>query len=868
LLHLACGLPPVAKAPRRVKITPYENSIGGSVTHMTSARAHQQATSSHGKLASMTWPLLLTMTSMLLLSVASISTLSSLRAYVNGEGRWSKAEAQSIADLRRYASTSDEAAYERFRSQLAVPLGDRSARLQLQAADSNSKGVAEGFLAGRNDPADIPGMVRLFRLFHSSPIMAPSIRFWSNGDALVMQLADIGKRLHQEISTGHPDSAYVEALIEAAERVHIRVAPLEDGFSAALGEASRKVASLLLVTLSLSGAALVCLGVAIVRGALRRSERMAAALRVSQELVFIEQERSHVTLGSIADAVISANPDRRITYMNAAAERLTLWSQTEALGASLTDVLSMDPESRSHSVLEKLGCILAGEELSGPALGVVLRRRDGAEVVIHERVAPIRDRDGEAIGIVLVLRDITHERALTARLEHQATHDPLTGLTNRREFETRLAAAIEDYRANGAEYALLYLDLDQFKVINDTCGHAAGDGLIRKIAWLIEDQLRANDVLARLGGDEFGALLRDIRSDDAVGLADSIRRRIAELRYEWEGRIFAVNSSIGVIVIDSTLASVGDALSAADQACYLAKDSGRNRVQLYQPDDQQVKIRQGEMRWVERLNSALDSGSFVLVAQEIRAIGPQECGPRHSPVLRFELLLRMVAADGTWIAPMAFIPAAERYGLMPRVDRWVISQACRELAALRAMGRRLPVCMINISGASVSDPSLADYISGCLRQYSLPGPQIGFELTETAAIGNLASASQLMTRLRSLGSPIALDDFGSGMSSFSYLKALPIDFLKIDGAFVRDVCADPVDRAVVEAIQRIGRVMGIQTIAESVETEEALRALTQIGVDYAQGMHVARAALLEDIPLERIYDTTQRPGRVLRLGQA
>jgi diguanylate cyclase (GGDEF)-like protein/PAS domain S-box-containing protein len=805
---------------------------------------------------------------MLLLSIASISTLSSLRAYVNGEGRWSKSEGQAMADLRAYGISHDETAYQRFRAQLDVPLGDRLARLELQSPNPDTAVVTGGFLAGRNDPADIPGMIRLFRLFHASTIMAPSIRFWNNGDALIMQLADIGKRAHEEISTGHPDAAYVESLIEAAERVHIRLAPLEEGFSAALGSASRKVTSLLLTMLCLCSVAFICLGIAIVRAVLRRSERMATALRASQELVYIEQERSHVTLGSIADAVISANEERRITYMNGAAERLTLWSQTEALGQPLTDVLSMEEESRNRSVLDKLENILAGDDLSGPAEGVVLQRRDGAVVVIHERAAPIRDREGRAIGIVLVLRDITHERALAARLEYEATHDSLTGLTNRREFEIRLSAAIEDHRTRGTEYALLYLDLDQFKVINDTCGHVAGDGLIRKIAWLINDQLRSNGVLARLGGDEFGALLSNIRCDDALALAEGLRRRIAELRYDWDGRIFAVNSSVGVIVLDETLATVSDALSAADQACYLAKDNGRNRVQLYRPDDQQVKSRHGEMRWVERLNAALDSGSFVLVAQEIRPIGPPpQIATRHSTVLRFELLLRMVDSDGAWIPPMAFIPAAERYGLMPRVDRWVIAQACRELAALRSSGRRLPVCMINLSGASVSDPSLAEYISGCLSQYSLPGPQIGFELTETAAIGNLASASQLMTRLRGLGCPIALDDFGSGMSSFSYLKALPIDYLKIDGSFVRDVCTDPVDRAVVEAIQRIGRVMGIQTIAESVENEEALRALVEMGIDYAQGMHVAQAALLSDIAHDSNYDAVSPRTRTLRQGQ-
>ena len=814
---------------------------------MPLAREHLPAVSTRNTLASLTWPLLLTMTSMLGLSIASISTLSSLRAYVNGEGRWSKAESQAMADLRRYAATGQEADYQLFRSQLAVPLGDQAARLQLQSAAPDFARASRGLRAGRNDPADIPGMIALFRLFRSSPIMAPSIRLWTDGDTLVLQLVAIAERLHAEMTAGRPDKTNIRSLLQAAESLHVRIAPQEAGFSAALGAASRKVTSLLVTVLSLCSVALVCIGIAIVRRHLRRSDKMAAALQASQELVYLEQERSHVTLGSIADAVISANRDRRITYMNAAAQRLTQWSQPDAQDRSLAEILSLEDESQSRSVLVKLASILGGEELSGPAEGVVLLRRDESRVVIHERAAPIRDRNGHAIGIVLVLRDITHERALAARLEHQAMHDPLTGLTNRREFEGRVNAAIEDHRAHRTDYALLYLDLDQFKVINDTCGHAAGDALIRKIAWLIGDQLRATDVLARLGGDEFGALLRDLRCDDAVALADTIRRRVAELRFDWGGRIFPVNCSIGVIVIDATLANMGDALSAADQACYLAKDSGRNRVQLYRPDDRQVQIRHGEMRWVERLNAALDSNSFVLVAQEIRQIGQHEHLDRHSPVQRFELLLRMITPEGAWVAPMAFIPAAERYGLMPRVDRWVIARACRELADLRAQGRRLPVCMINISGASVSDPSLSDYISGCLRQYGLPGPQVGFELTETAAIGNLASASQLMTRLRALGSPIALDDFGSGMSSFSYLKTLPIDFLKIDGSFVRDVSTDPVDRAVVEAIQRIGRVMGIQTIAESVEDEAALRALREIGVDYAQGLHVGRATLLAQI---------------------
>ena len=824
--------------------------------------ANKSAGGIHGRLASLTWPLLVTVAAMLMLGVASISMLSSLRAYVNGEGRWSKAENRAMAELRQYVLEGEERHYLLFRSELAVPFGDEDARRQLESPAPDLNRVRAGLLAGRNDPSDVAGMIRLFRLFRSSSMMAPSIDYWRRADRLMHELASLGEQAHAEMVSSAPDRERIEHLLTQAEQVHLLASPLEDGFSASLGAASRQVANILLLVLAAGGCALVGIGIFVVRGHLRRSERMAAALRESQELAYLEQERAHVTLGSIADAVISIDHQRRITYMNAAAERLTLWPFEEARRQPLAMVLRLEGKAGEDSVLEGLESILAGQERSGPTAGITLRRRDDSELTIHERAAPIRDRDGKTIGIVLILRDITHERALAARLEHQASHDPLTGLTNRREFEARLGAAIEDHRAHQVQYALLYLDLDQFKVINDTCGHAAGDALIRKISWLISDQLRASDVLARLGGDEFGALLRDIGCEDALALADGIRRRIAELRFDWEDRLFTVNASIGVIVIDNTLATVGDALSAADQACYLAKDSGRNRVQLYRPDDQQVRTRRGEMRWIERVNSALDTGSFVLVAQEIRPLRKEGHSGSASPLHRYELLVRMVGQDGAWVPPMAFIPAAERYGLMPRIDRWVIAEACRQLASLRSYGHWLPVCMVNLSGASVSDPSLADYIGGCLRQYSLPGAQIGFELTETAAIGNLASASQLMTRLRGLGSPIALDDFGSGMSSFSYLKTLPIDFLKIDGAFVRDVSADPVDRAVVEAIQRIGHVMGIETIAESVEDEAALRTLTEIGVDHVQGFHVARPAPLAELTSVYGNDTAPR-----RLGQ-
>jgi diguanylate cyclase (GGDEF)-like protein len=477
-----------------------------------------------------------------------------------------------------------------------------------------------------------------------------------------------------------------------------------------------------------------------------------------------------------------------------------------------------------------------------------------------------RALEQRASGVTRALRE------LTARLKHQASHDALTGLVNRPRFESLLTDALARNAQTGEQVVLIYFDLDQFKVVNDTCGHAAGDELLRQMAWRLRTLVGEAGTLARLGGDEFALLLPGHSVQQAMPLAEQLRQEIVAHRFYWKERTFAVSASIGLVALGRDMRSVADALAAADQACYLAKENGRDRVHLYLPDDHQVLQRRGEMHWVERLQAALDRNQFTLVAQEIRAIRhhPRRDG---APSRRFEVLLRMDGADGELIAPMAFIPAAERYGLMPRIDRWVIQRACRELAALREGGMELPTCMVNLSGASASEPGLADYIADCLRENGLKGHHLGVELTETAAVQNLDACSELMARLRRLGCPIALDDFGSGMSSFTYLRKLPIDYLKIDSAFVRRIATDPIDHAMVETIQRIAGIMGVRTVAEGVETAEVLESLSLIGVDFAQGNWVRRA-----VPLVQVHSVvgsrgedvaafaTEAPVRSLRSG--
>jgi len=818
---------------------------------MTETRLSSRSSNVYRKISSVTWLLIVITTLMLSLCVISIMILSSLRAYVNGESMWSKAERQAIADLRKYSASGASIDYESFRTELDVPIGDRAARLELQRVNPDFTAATKGFVDGRNAADDVPGMIRLFRLFQNYWLFADAVSVWTRGDTFIVQLAENGRQMRAAVESGVDVRNRVVRLMNDAELIHRRIAPLEDQFSSTLGLASRKVATFLTVFLTLCGASFVIIGASISGITIRRRERMADALRATQDQAYAEQLRARVTLDSIADAVISTNREQQVIYLNRAAQQLTGWSAAEADRQPLATVLRILPESVTGSVTAEIERVLEGEQRSGPATGVPLQRRDGSMTPVHERATPIRAPNGDVTGMVLVLRDITQERAFATRLHYQATHDALTGLSNRSDFEHHLLLAIEDQKQTATDYALLYLDLDQFKVVNDTCGHAAGDELIRQVSWLVRGLLRAGDVLARLGGDEFGALLAGCPEEVALTVAESIRRHISELRFVWEGKAFAVSASIGVLSLADSLPSVSKAMSAADQACYLAKDNGRNRVQYYRPDDQEVRARHGEMQWVERINAALDADRFALYAQEIRPVASTPVSGAEGAPSRYEILMRLVDTDGALVAPMAFIPAAERYGLMPRIDRWVIANACRELADIRRRYSTSPSCMINLSGASVTDAELADFVGALLTQYDLPRSSVGFELTETAAITSLASASQLMNRLKTLGCPIALDDFGSGMSSFGYLRSLPVDFLKIDGEFVRTMCTDAVNRAVVEAIQNIGRVMGIKTVAESVEDESVLVALTLVGVDFAQGSYLGPLVPLNEIMLAR-----------------
>lgn len=425
-------------------------------------------------------------------------------------------------------------------------------------------------------------------------------------------------------------------------------------------------------------------------------------------------------------------------------------------------------------------------------------------------------------------------RRAEAAILHQAMHDTLTGLDNRASFQHQLEFLLQSARQDGGQHSLLFLDLDQFKVVNDTCGHLAGDEMLKQLAGVLFHGIRSNDHLSRLGGDEFCVLLENCPLEHALGIAETLRDAVRDFRFIWDNKAFSVGVSIGIVAIDQNSGSTSDILSAADIACYAAKDRGRGVIQVYEQGNLELSRRRGEMDWVRHIDEALDGGSFQLWRQPIRSLGPDGLQSIH----HYELLLRMLDNDNNVVLPGAFLPSAERYDRMRAIDRWVIG------TALKCMGQCMEsdkqIHTINLSGASLGDDGLCDFVRTQIAANGVKPSSICFEITETVAISNYQSAVRFMQEMRSIGCAFALDDFGSGLSSFAYLKTLPVDFLKIDGAFVRNIANDPMDRAIVEAINRVAHVAGLLTIAEFVENDAIIEVLQEIGVDFAQGYGIGK----------------------------
>jgi diguanylate cyclase (GGDEF)-like protein/PAS domain S-box-containing protein len=551
--------------------------------------------------------------------------------------------------------------------------------------------------------------------------------------------------------------------------------------------------------------------------------------------VFEEKERAQITLQSIGDGVITTDADGCIDYINPVAQDLTGWDMRSARNTSIGETMTIINEHTRATVDNPvMRCLKEGRVITLEENSILISKK-GEEIPIQDSAAPIRDRIGNVIGAVMVFHDVSKESRLFRQLSYQASHDALTDLINRREFENRLVNALDSIRGNPDKtHGLLYLDLDQFKVVNDTFGHSAGDALLKQLSERIQANIRSTDVLARLGGDEFGILLERCDEQRVLEVAEAIRCSVESYRFEWQESFTSIRCSIGVVMISSENEDVAGLMSSADVACYSAKDMGRNQIHLYKDSD--ASMRHEEMKWVSRISSAVEEERLELFFQPIIGIGKRNGRARG----HYEILLRMRGEDGEIVSPDQFIPAAERYNLMSTLDRWVIREALSTLADRKAKGDARYTIAINLSGTSLSeDRFLADVIKE-LEKQQLPAGAVCFEITETAAISNLSRVVHFMKTLKKLGCKFSLDDFGSGLSSFTYLKNLPVDYLKIDGHFIRNVVEDSVDESMVKAISDVGQAMGIETIAERVETKQVLEKLGALGIEFAQGYYIAR----------------------------
>src|SRR5579863_1580569 len=556
--------------------------------------------------------------------------------------------------------------------------------------------------------------------------------------------------------------------------------------------------------------------------------------KLYEEALFREKESAQITLQSIGDGVITTDANSTIDYINPVAEELTGWRLEDAMGRPVEEIFRAFHEETCEPLENPLSVAIRRIRPIKSVRPMLLIRRDGNELYVESTAAPIRDGAGHVAGGVLVFHDVSESRELNRRLSYHASHDLLTGLVNRREFESRMERALKSAKAREASYALCYLDIDQFKIVNDTCGHSAGDALLGQVGALLKSKVRWRDTLSRLGGDEFGVLLANCSLEEAMRTAETMREAVLNFRFNWEDRRLPLHASIGVVPISADNSDVAGVLSAADNACAAAKESGGNRVHSFAENDIQRMARRREMEWAARIHAALGDGRFELYRMAIQPLQRAEVGEHY------ELLLRLKDENGGIVAAQEFIDAAERYGMAPAIDRWVIENAFRWLVSEADEREKLFQCSINLSAKSLGDEKFLPFVHEQFERSGLDAGKICFEITESDAIKNFAHATRFVQSLKKRGCKFALDDFGKGHSGFGYLKHFPVDFLKIDGSFVREILHDPVDREMVKSINEIAHHTQKRTIAEFAENAEIIQELTRLGVDYAQGYGVSQ----------------------------
>ncbi len=748
-----------------------------------------------------------------LVSAAVIETQAGVTGYLTGEGHWSRARLEIVYHLERYAHDGDPRELAMARSALEVPLGDRAARLALERRPMDAAAAYQGFLRGRNNPDDIPRLIWVYKYFSDVSFFAEAIAIWRAAEPHIFRLQQIADTLeaHWRKPGAGPASADVVRELDA---INAAVEPMERQFADTLLRGAAKVRTLLLVVSGLLFLAIASLALLANRSAIR-------SVRATESRFRAAFQQASVGMAKLSqDGVVLAVNEELASLLECPVDVL-VGSRFEE---HFVDASPIDSNwMQQNQPVERQVRRANGTWFWGRITASAVHIEDGGERVF------------------LILENVSEAHELSETLSYQASHDVLTGLINRREIDGRLQRLLDDAYANHDRHTVCLLDLDQFKLINDTSSHAAGDEVLRLVASTLPLYLGPQDWIGRLGGDEFVVLLHDKPIEQAIPLAQRLNRVLADTYLLWEGRHFPLTASLGVVEMNAESPCVHWLLRAADAACYLAKERGSNRVQAYIEGDEQLHRRHDDLAWVGKVRAAIAEHRLRLYAQRIDPLG------RDPAKLQYEVLVRMLDATGQLCSPGAFLPAAERYGQAVALDLHVLTLTMRELARHPWHLEQLELCHVNVSGQSVVSAEFRGAVEALLDAHPQIAPKLCFELTETASIDRLSQARAFIDAVHARGCLVALDDFGSGLSSFAYLKNLPVDILKIDGLFVRDIDRNPLDRAIVGAITDVARSQGKRTIAEWVETEAVKECLYDIGVDAGQGYAIHKPAPLREV---------------------
>ncbi|MBH1430533.1 EAL domain-containing protein [Stenotrophomonas maltophilia] len=749
-------------------------------------------------------------------------------AWIAGQGYWSRGQQDATAALSRYLARGDAQDLEDARQALQVPLGDLQARLALEQAEPDEAKATQGFLQGGNARADVPRLVFSFRYARDIGAFREATALWrqTDGDLMAVQrLVDELQLRHEQGAVPAPDrDRYLQQLRDLDHRLQV----LAQAFSQALLRMATLVRVATLVVGGLSVLAISLMAVLLAR-------------RVGKDLTEHES-RFRAAFYQANVGMLKLDADGKVIEANQAMADILDYRRDVLLQMSLHDLLM-----EGELVFDGVGRIDWDRQLRPSELR--FRRRDGS--LVWGRWSGTGVHSSGGLSVFAIIEDVSQNHALAREIEHHASHDPLTGLINRREIERLLERALLQVRSEGGTHSLCYINLDHFKLVNDSFGHAAGDQMLRSFAEYLVAAVRDGDWVGRLGADEFAVFLAHAGQDEAKRVLQRVIRNLGQATFPIIEGSPQLSCSIGVVEVGADAPDVNWLMSAADSACYAAKQAGRNRVHCFNENRMALEERRQEAERLQGVNLAMAENRMLLYAQRIARVGD----PSY---LHYEVLVRMRGTDGSLHLPGQFMPAVERYGMAVALDRHVLGLLFRPLQVCPAHVRQLGLCNVNVSAQSIAEPGFLAFVCDLLERNRALASKLCFEITETAAISNLSQARAFIDAVKARGCRMALDDFGSGLSSFGYLRQLPADILKIDGAFVRDMDTDPVSHATVRAISELGRELQMEVVAEWVETAEVAGALTRLGVQGLQGYAIERPQ-----PLERLTLADLRPFRLV-----